>query len=600
MSGLLHLASVHTPVGLPFDLFKNCYIYNQVVTYTNGICNQALLLKSEITNTPYFILVGTSPESKKVFGIDKKIAIKSLELIKNRLDNSNEEGLDVADIKQAIKALQSIDIENLGNQEIFSNLTTNIFVILSNTDNSFSEWKLRIRVSDELELIPTEFNFVGFKGSDDYGEVIIDNVHRLNLSLLRLLNDFRIDIDSGNGYISEYLGLVDSVQKTEHSGIKLTFTSNMYHLKNSRTAVTVLRELHPFNYIDFITSHHGWQANIEGYEKINQSYTVLIPIKDLQIDTDSIGIGNVQFLPTNSRDDDVNHMIEILKDTFSGDSLAKVNIDADSPFDAYLGAKKQIEHAMNVVNHLIRQDTVFEFYAVEPSLATWSRNDFIPKPYLTSLVYIINNVTNGLLITDVQNLVEPSMLKLGQGFNERIEGLEWYEDIVTAAMDDELDSETLNAFNALKWLKRSWDASNIEDQIIFSNIAIEFLLSGEKVSALIEKPLRRKIVKAAIEEFNSNYNGNVKEQEKLARDINEKFSRSLTDAPLFVKLEYLVKRLNVPITKSDMAYLRKVRNKRNDLVHGRDTDSIDKIDLWRTNSIIGMIIAFKMKEKGEM
>src|SRR5699024_9768222 len=123
--------------------------------------------------------------------------------------------------------------------------------------------------------------------------------------------------------------------------------------------------------------------------------------------------------------------------------------------------------------------------------------------------------------------------------------------------------------SALKWLKRSWDSSNIKDQIIFSNISLEFLLSGETAPSLLKKDVNNKIVEAALTEFDLVFDGSYEEKNKLSNDIKQKFSGAMTNPPLFAKLNHLIEIIEIPIKKSDKDALNLIRRKRNHLVHGR-------------------------------
>lgn len=460
--------------------------------------------------------------------------------------------------------------------------------------------KLQIKVSEGNFIKPSRFNFIGYSGSDDYGEIVLTDIFEKDLKSFHLIHEFSIYIDYGEGIQQEYVGLVLSVRKENNTTVKLFFSTNVYNLKNSNVGVLISESTDPRYLIDFMIRSYGWETNIEGIANHIQPYIVMIPVHNILVETDAIGIGNVELLARASKNDDVLLMKDKLKEKWKEFTMAKVNVDSRSYYEAYCQASKQIEDALNAINHIVKQDSLYELYSTQNQVAEWNRDVFIPKPQIGSIVYARNLVTNGIVISDMERIVEPNVLKLDESFNDRIEGLEWYEDLIADNMDNNISNEKKNLLNALKWLKRSWDATDLEDQIIFSNIAIEFLLSGEKVPPLLNKDIRNKIVDVALNEFDSIFDGDVEDKDRLYKDIKQKFSAALTNAPLFAKLYNLIDKLNIPITDRDSELLKRIRKKRNDLVHGRATESTDRMDIWNSNTIIGMIIAYKMKYRGEL
>lgn len=53
------------------------------------------------------------------------------------------------------------------------------------------------------------------------------------------------------------------------------------------------------------------------------------------------------------------------------------------------------------------------------------------------------------------------------------------------------DKELTPLFNSLKWIRRAWDAEDFDDKVIYSIIALEFIVSKEPNSPMMEKSLRK-------------------------------------------------------------------------------------------------------------
>lgn len=602
MTELFRIAAKRTPLKFPFEPFENSIVYYELIMYQDEKMVEAFLLKGDNGDVPIFLLVGASSLKGNLFGINKNTALQLLNLMQNRLtkyesQKSNEE-ISIDKINSTISSLEQLTDKQIGDGEKLIRLANNMYILLDLNADKKTPIKLQIQISEGNFIKPSRFNFIGYSSSDDYGEIVLTDIFEKDLKSFHLIHEFSIYIDYGEGIQQEYVGLVLSVRKENNTTVKLFFSTNVYNLKNSNVGVLISESTDPRYLIDFMIRSYGWKTNIEGIANHIQPYIVMIPVHNILVETDAIGIGNVELLARASKNDDVLLMKDKLKEKWGEFTIAKVNVDSRSYYEAYCQASKQIEDALNAINHIVKQDSLYELYSTQNHVAEWNRDVFIPKPQIGSIVYARNLVTNGIVISDMERIVEPNVLKLDESFNNRIEGLEWYEDLIADNMDNNISNEKKNLLNALKWLKRSWDATDLEDQIIFSNIAIEFLLSGEKVPPLLNKDIRNKIVDAALNEFDSIFDGDVENKDKLYKDIKQKFSVALTNAPLFVKLYNLIDKLDIPITDRDSELLKRIRKKRNDLVHGRATESTDRMDIWNSNTIIGMIIAYKMKYRG--
>lgn len=606
MIQLFTKAATRKCIKLPFERFKNSNVYYEIVMYQNGEMIEIFLLKSQNEDNLEYLLIGCSScQGKfKLFGLNKDIAQKAMKRILNRLtfisENQDEnKEISIREINDAMQTLEYIPDSMLNEHDKFIKLTDNFYALLKMTEEKKSIVKLYLQISEDDYIVPSKFDFVGYAGSDDYGEIVLTNMFETNLKSFHLINELPVFVDIGEGKQKQYVGLVVSVRKENDSSVLLQFSSITYNLKKSRMGVFISENTDPRYLMDFITRSSGLKANIEGLKKYNQPFIVLMLTYNLEVETQSIGIGNVEFLPSTSKNYDVLMMKERSKEKWQKQTIAKVNVDGESFHDAYTHAKKQIEIALNAINHIVKQDTLFELYSTENTISEWKRDVFVPKPRISPLVYIRNLITDGIIISDMERIVEPNILKLGESFNETMETSEWYEDLIAANMDNGVSKEMKSLLNALRWLKRSWDSSNIEDQLIFSNISVEFLLSGETATPLLKKDISNKIVEAALTEFYLVFDGSDDDKRNLSNDIKQKFSVAITNPPLLAKLNHLIDTLEIPIKKRDKDALNLIRRKRNDLVHGRATEGIDIMDIWKANTIIGMIIAFKMKHEGE-
>lgn len=114
--------------------------------------------------------------------------------------------------------------------------------------------------------------------------------------------------------------------------------------------------------------------------------------------------------------------------------------------------------------------------------------------------------------------------------------------------------------------------------------AVEFYAAGTTAAKLFPKAERSAIVAAARAGL---------EPAKAAR-VEEVLSK-LNEPSLAVKLRAAVTEDAVPVTEEDFALLKRVREVRNDLVHGRSTQAPEGSDVRHALAIVGRMIVFRMR-----
>jgi len=95
--------------------------------------------------------------------------------------------------------------------------------------------------------------------------------------------------------------------------------------------------------------------------------------------------------------------------------------------------------------------------------------------------------------------------------------------------------------------------------------------------------------------FQENFDGTAQETEKYLNDLKGKLIWSLGNVPIMVKVDYLISRLDIPIREQDLVLLRKMRKRRNDIIHGRPMQDFSKVELWKLNQVISTLAAYKLR-----
>lgn len=604
MSEILQLAAKLNTVSAPIREFGKSYVLFQIVSYDKeyGKTITAIVIRAENKDSSRILIVGYSQDNNEIITLNyEQIIIVLEQLQKYSEEDLTKCKLSLLEIKEAKFRFKKFDL--LAHKGILClELSENITAFYSENAESGNSWSFDLVFNDELSIKPNNFNFIGTQGSNDIIDLTFnaEQVGFDRLKTIHLLDDIKIMIDTGKGKHHEYTGLCTKVS-LENGNIRMFLNAaGMYVMKNSRMKILSAEKVNPLNIFHFITRSSGFpqeNVNIEGFNlDAKNIYTIIIPVNNLTLINDSVGIGNVTFYPYATKNTDMEKFISIMaKQNEKLDEFcwAQIHVESNNPYDAYTDAKLQILRSLDTLMHIVRSDSILQNYSTEYKLICWEKEYLIPKPCITTWVYIHNALTGELIITDIERLMLPDQLLIQENLILRIENIEWYEEmLLKISCKSNKNLEPL--FNALKWVKKSWDSADNDDEILYAIIALEFVLAGEKAPPIIPREYHQIVIKAVLDAFMIAFKGEEDARQEYTQRLKDKMSQSLTDAPLFAKLDSLISRLEIPIREQDIILLKKARKIRNNLVHGRNTIELTHEELWKINTIVNTIISHKL------
>lgn len=611
MTELLQLAIKSNRVSIPVEGYERSIILFQIVVLSedDGMLTALILTKDTKEKDRKDILIaGYSALSEKITTLNNKQIIQVLdELKKYSVEDLSKTGLSIEDIEKAKVNLINFNMTDT-KEPICLFLSEHISAFYNKTAQDYKVWDIDIFFNDKLLIKPESFSFISTYGSNDVLSFTF-NFNKIDLSELRslhLLDDIKIFIDAGMGRHQEYSAVCSKINIINDKVIVNLEPAGLYIMKKSKIKTLFIEKADVKNIFYFIARSSGLPKEnimIEGFKnEIKNIYTIIIPIQNIDLKNDSVGIGNVTFYPFSLIDEDIEKFIDNIRNGNEKiDRLcwAKIHIEENNPYDAYVLAKQQIMRSLDLLMHVVRSDSILINYSTEHTLINWDKDYLIPKPQVTTWVYIQNAFTGETIITDIERLMMPNQLVIKEDLIKKLDNIEWYEEmLLELSFNKNKSIEPL--FNALKWSKKSWDSEDNDDEILYSIIALEFVVSGEKADPIIPKEYHDKLIKDSIDAFSKDFYGEEINKKQYEEKLKEKFAQALTDAPLFVKLDNLIERLSIPIREQDIQLLKKARRIRNDLVHGRESSVLTKDEIWKVNSIVNLIIAHKLFSlKGE-
>lgn len=344
-----------------------------------------------------------------------------------------------------------------------------------------------------------------------------------------------------------------------------------------------------FQLTDFITSvaEIGFEVNYpDDYQKIDKNwFTVVLAIEGIKIEKE-FGIGNVEFI--NENNEEIKRIITF-NDNFSNyKAFALVHVNESKLISAYREGRLQIERSLDLLINIVRDDSLFCAQSTGFTVIS-KRFDTIDKSIrLLEYVHIESPLTKVRLAYNLAKVDNDSPIIIS---NEQIEAFTEIKDIELKLIQNnkQMNKELYPLFNSLKWIRKSWESHNTDDRIISIIIALEFIVSTEKLPPIIEKKLRKEYKAFLAEKFSEHFQKNEVEV------LLNKFDHAYTEPPFMKKLNALIERLCIPITDEERELIIKARKLRNNIIHGKQQEDMSGRELLLLCETVSRIAIYKIK-----
>ena len=541
--------------------------------------SRILVLRSK-TNEKTIKIVAWSEQKKIIVPIACTDARRVIDVIKRMpFDVGLEERLSAV----------FLNIDNIEHSIHFELLTTEIEMLLIGNPEPMTSGHFNVEIEFEtVKLVPTLFAYGAIDGLRirvffEIGEDLLYSIKNWGI-----LTPVRIYI---NGIFSgEYITQSTII----HDGV-MSFCCEIQisaALERRRTGWMHVENVNPVELTDFLVSTTGARNAVEfpqNYSVTPQWFVVVAPVEGLLLEKD-FGIGNVQFCTSSNK--------EILRvcgfsSKFSGyETFALVNVNSDTLYHAVIQAKNQIEQAVDLLVNILKDDSLYSTHSIGEQLLCRCSNIFEQKIVIPSWVYAENPFTGGKIACDYSKIVKQEKLFAPGSFAAVQQEINKIELLLLKANGTN-DKEITPLLNSLKWIRRAWDAVDNDDKVIYSIIALEFIVSKEPNTAMLDKSIRKKC-KGEIRKIISTIEQPPMDRTLYSQKICDKFDRAFTETPFMGKLRKLIDRLNIPISETEMELIIKCREQRNGIVHGDNGQPLPIEEIFRLCECIGRIAFYKL------
>ncbi|WP_455486894.1 HEPN domain-containing protein [Clostridium sp.] len=313
------------------------------------------------------------------------------------------------------------------------------------------------------------------------------------------------------------------------------------------------------------------------------AYKVILLINNIEVDN-QLGYSYVKFYSNESNTYELNKFREKLNEakySYEKYSFAEVIVNSNSLYDAYIQARELVIKTIQVMKFIIRNNILFD-----KNIKFWDRGSAEWDIEVSKWAYIECVSYNQVIIGNIDNICIYSNMYIGIDEKDKLlENKLTLQDLLCKSVDE----NERNILRTVKWVNKSWDSNEFEEKILYTVIAMEFLIANIPDKPLLDKQNRNKIKKY------------IKTELEIDKDIiekvNQKISNSLTMMPMMNKFNMLLDSLGINLERKEIDIIKNIRDIRNDITHGREYKEIEWDEIDKVNSILILMVKRALEVK---
>lgn len=302
------------------------------------------------------------------------------------------------------------------------------------------------------------------------------------------------------------------------------------------------------------------------------SYKVILLISNVEL-VNEMGYSYIKFYSNKGSTYELNKFREKLNEAsycYDKCSFAEVIVNAKSLYDAYVQAKELLTRTIQVMKFIIRNNIL-----INENIEFWDRASEEWDVEVSKWAYIECVPYKQIIIGHINNICVNNNMYIS---NDEKNKLLLNKSVSTNLLDKNIDEDKKNFLRAVKWVNKSWDSNEFEEKILYTVIAMEFLIANIPDTPLLDKQNMNKIKKYVKTELEVN-------QDTISK-INQKISNSLAMKPMMNKFNELLDSLEINLESQEIEIIKNIRKIRNDITHGREYKEISYNEINKVNSIL--------------
>ena len=436
---------------------------------------------------------------------------------------------------------------------------------------------------------------IGGQGVEDSLILTLNTKATSNLSKVDYNDDIRLYIDVGEGMESIFGGKISEVNCIKDGKLAMTCRGHALTLEDTIIPGLSMRVHGGPEKLYYILRDSGWptdKLSIDGlYTGDKKRFClVLTPIANIEAD-EPFGIGDVTFMKLEQEyRDAVKSLIPEPSPGFPKqyeDGIwARVYVPATHFYEARVSGIEKIDMALSLLADVRSDSRPFHFSDQGYIPVSWQRTDRFSRVTRESWVYVQDLTTKECILANTEFIMNVKKLEMTPSLKSRLEkGTDSLQILFQKSWED-LSNREKGLVHALHWLHRAREEGTNMDKLIYLWNAIEFISAATKQQRLFSKEETKMIRKLTHNSVSSNDPKKALKDERI-----DELLAMLNNPSLLTQLKRLTESENIDLSEEEWEHIRKSRDKRNDIIHGRSNVVFDDSEATKLSFIVSKIIS---------
>lgn len=325
-------------------------------------------------------------------------------------------------------------------------------------------------------------------------------------------------------------------------------------------------------------------GNVDEEKRNVKKYKYITTLNNFELIDETLQIGDIVF---SKEIEDIE--IKKIKPNSKKFIYVSIYVTAETIAEAQRIALQKIESTLNVMQLIEKNSYFYRLYNEKEEINEWDIRKIFIDYSLGEKFYIFNIFENDQSVYGSNR----EIIIKNYGYLGPKCDLVVYNDEINELILNNTDKKD-NLSNAIYWLNKGIEEINIDLSkcVLYLNIALEYCANGEKgESFFIQHEEAEEIFNSISDYIEEKYHNN-----EIATEMKNKLNWTLSSASLKNRFESMLKKLNISYTKEQFDTYNKIRNARNDIIHGRKKVDVQKYDIINCYMFLSKVMFYKLKE----
>lgn len=557
-----------------FMQLTNAQIIGLYMIFENDFVQFAIEIRYSDNQENKIGLFGFDIEDKKILNLTKEEYINLLDKI-NKVNKGNQYFM----IKKGLEKLKKTkNIVECDKYFIVTDENTKQPKYKSKSYIDFSDIDYRINTSTSVLYCSPSI-------ATSYTKFKIDKIDKDKLKDINYLTNIDINIEYKDNMYNDF-GNIRKIEKVSDELEVIIEPIQVTLLETLMMDEIYFNQITPQEMMKVMSNiTNAFEVgNLDGEKRNVKKYKYITILNNFELIDETLQIGDIVF---SKEIEDVE--IKKIKPNSKKYIYVSTYVTAETIAEAQRIALQKIESTLNVMQLIEKNSYFYRLYNEKEEINEWDIRKIFIDYRLGEKFYIFNIFENNQSVYGSNR----EIIIKNYGCLGPKSDLVVYNDEINQLILNNTDKKD-NLSNAIYWLNKGIEEINIDLSkcVLYLNIALEYCANGEKgESFFIQNEEAKEIFNSISDYIEEKYHNN-----EIATEMKNKLNWTLSSASLKNRFESMLKKLNINYTKEQFDTYNKIRDARNDIIHGRKKVDVQKHDIINCYMFLSKVMFYKLKE----